>query len=206
MASLIHQGKVTSRYPVYWVEWKCMISKDWENQMMKLMKIEPEGIFLFLKRGCLCTHLYLSFSHSPGSYTAVVIISLYSPCALCSSQSRRWVSGKIRPGNEKVPQEWKQVADSLGRSWGYSVVGLSRESVMRQREGWSTKVTQLFRPCKPWSNSGLHWGENGYMISWKVIPPTLLKITDRWHAWEEARMARISDHPADVRVARVSGG
>lgn len=39
----------------------------------------------------------------------------------------------------------------------------------------------------------------------KVIPPTLLKITDRWHAWEEATMARISDYPADVREAEVSG-
>lgn len=37
----IHQGKVDSRYLVYGVQWKYLISKDWENQMMKLMKIEP---------------------------------------------------------------------------------------------------------------------------------------------------------------------
>lgn len=37
----IHQGKVSSGYPIHWVEWKYLMRKGWVNQMMKLMKIEP---------------------------------------------------------------------------------------------------------------------------------------------------------------------
>lgn len=162
--------------------------------------------FPFLRRGCLCTHVYLSLSHNPGSYTAIYHnhLILQVPYAVLSPGDRKAL-GKIRPGDEKVPQGWKQVADSLWRSSGCSVLSYP-ESVMRQREAEALRWPSCLVLVSYGQTSGLHWGENGDVISWKVIPPTLLKITDRWHVWEEARMTRISGHLADVRIAGVSGG
>lgn len=78
--------------------------KDWENQMMELMKIEPGRDLPFLKRRLLVHTSVPAFQPQPWFTHSNSHIRLYSMCPMQFSVEETGASGKIRPGDEKVPQ------------------------------------------------------------------------------------------------------